>query len=499
MGTPLYLAEWTRKMFSEVFGWKKTKNGKRRYTIVYCEIPRWNAKSTTGAAVANYLLVGDGENNAEVYCAAASTKQATKVFKPVKIMVKQNDELRTSLRIYGNSVYDPTSEGTIQVVSADGGLQHGHKTSGVIFDELHTQPNGDLYEAFSTSLGKREQPLMLIITTAGVLGSFAEEIHNYAVKVRDGIVKDDAFLPIIYGADPEDDPFSEEVWKKANPGWDYINQDEFRSSAARAKESAVFLNSFKRYHLNIWTGTETVWLEDETFMQGTEREGVQIVTLEEVKGRKCFGGLDLASNRDTTSAIFVFPPVEEGERWKVLVRVYIPESTLYERADRETVQYLNWAADKHIILTPGKTQDYEFVRNDIVNIGANTQSQCIGFDSWNANETVQLLEKEGVPMMPYSLGFKWMNAPMQYVDSLFRNKQLEHGGHPVLRWHNQCMQAENKNDFIRPKRKNANQRIDAMVAMIVAFGTYLIMLKEEEEKEKSIVKTKGITSIQIRR
>jgi phage terminase large subunit-like protein len=477
------------------FGWKKA-DGRRKYTIIYVEIPRGNAKSTLGTALGLYMFMKDGEKTPEVYCAAGSKDQAGKVFEPAKIMVLQSPDLKEEIQIFTNSLYDPVTFGSMKVISADGGQQHGHNASCVIFDELHVQKKPDLYEALTTGLIKREQPMIFIFTTAGVLGSFAEEIHNYAVGVKNGTIQDERFLPVIYSADLEADDFDPAQWEKANPGWDYINHDEFIASANMAKESAVLRASFRRYNLNKWSGAEVTWMPDDVWMKGTDGKEV---LLENLLGRKCFVGLDLSSNRDTTAAVFIFPPENEGEKWLIYPRIYIPERTLYERADHETVQYLNWADEGHIIMTPGSTQDYEFIRNDITQIGKKVLIQCVGFDSWNANETVQLLEKEGVPMLAYQQSFRWMNAPMQLLESLVRSNLIEHGGHPVLRWHNQGLQAENKNDFIRPVKKNSKNRVDGMVALIVAFGTYLFKLKEQEEQEKSIVKTQGVLKIQLRR
>ena len=495
-GQPLILPRWIKEdVIAPAFGWKK-QDGRRKHTIVYVEVPRGNAKSTLGTAIGLYLFMADGEKTPEVYCAAGSKDQAGKVFEPAKIMVLQNEVLKEEIRVFNSSLYDEQTFGVMKVISADGGQQHGHNASAVIFDELHVQKKPDLYEALTTGLIKREQPLILIFTTAGIQGSFAEEIHNYAVKVRDGLVTDDRFLPVIYAADIEGDDFDEAQWQQANPGWDYLNHDEFRSSAQAAKESAVLRAAFRRYNLNKWSGAAVTWMPDDIWMKGTAGDKVD---LSKLAGRKCFVGLDLSSNRDTTAAVFVFPPEEPGERWKIYPRIYIPIKTLYDRADRETVQYLNWAESGDIVQTPGDTQDYEFIRNDIELIGKMVSIQCVGFDAWNANGTVQLLEKAGVPCMAYQQSFRWMSAPMQKLESMIMGGEIEHGGHPVLRWQCSNLQAEDKNDFIRPTKKESKGRIDGMVALIVAIGTWMIKLKEIEEQSKSVVKNFGMTRIPLRR
>lgn len=500
-GQPLILPKWARDdVIRPAFGWMKRKNKKRKYTIVYVEIPRGNAKSTVGSALSAFLLVGDGELTPEIYTAAGSKEQAGKVFEPLKIMVMNNEELNSALRIYGYSVEDPETHGFIRVVSADAKLQHGHNASGVIFDELHIQPNGKLYESFTTGNMKRSQPIIFIFTTAGEVGSFAEIIHDYAVKVRDGIIEDDRFLPVIYAADPQDNPFLVKTWKKANPGWDYLNQDEFRAAAKQAKSSAIFLNSFKRYNLNIWTGSDVVWMPDSRFMKGHDK-GFDEKSL---IGRDCYVGMDLSSNVDTTAVIYLFPPVEEDERWKVITRVFIPYDSLREREDKETEQYKQWSHDGHIILTPGMNQKLDLVREDIYEHGERFNIRCIGYDPHNAGETATMLKEHGFETLGYVQNYKWMDAPMKKLETLFNEGKIEHNAHPVLRWQCQCTEAitytRGGATYCMPtKRNNNKRRIDAMVALIVALGTSVIWpTVEKPPAAESVIASEGVFKIKRR-
>ena len=471
-GQPLLLPKWAKEdVIRPAFGWMKP-TGKRKYTIVYVEIPRGNAKSTIGSGIGIYCLAGDGELTPEVYCAAGSKDQAGKVFEPMKIMVAQNEDLNTMLRVMGFSIVDDETFGFIKVVSADAKLQHGHNASAVIFDELHIQPNGKLYESFTTGNMKRSQPLIFIFTTAGEIGSFAEIIHDYAVKVRDGLVEDERFLPVIYAADPGDNIWSLKTWKKANPGWEYLNQDEFRAMAKAAKNSALFLNSFKRYNLNIWTGADIVWMPDARFMKG---HGTGF-NPDDLFGRECWVGLDLSSNVDTTAAIYLFPPVSEGERWKVITRVFIPYDSLQDRAEKETEQYMQWAKDGHIILTPGENQRLDLVREDIYDMATKYKIRCVGYDSYNAGETATMIEDYGIKTNAYPQNYKFMTPPMMKLETMFNKHEIEHNAHPVLRWHCQCLEAityiRGGATFCMPTKRNDNKhRIDAMVALIIAMGT----------------------------
>ncbi len=406
-----------------------------------------------------------------------------------------------ALRILGFSIVDDDTFGFIKVVSADAKLQHGHNASGVVMDELHVQPNGKLYESFTTGNMKRSQPLIFIFTTAGEIGSFAEEIHNYAVKVRDGLVEDERFLPVIYAADPGDNIWSPKTWKKANPGWDYLNQDEFRAMAKAAKASALFLNSFKRYNLNIWTGADIVWMPDARFMRGHDT-GFDPETL---IGRECWVGMDLSSNVDTTAVIYLFPPVDEGERWKVITRVFIPYDSLRDRAEKETEQYMQWAKDGHIILTPGENQRLDLVREDIYEHAGKYNIRCVGYDRYNAGETATLLEAWGLKVFAYPQTYQNMSPPMMKLETMLNSSQVEHNAHPVLRWHCQCLEAitfvRGGATFIMPTKRNDNKhRIDAMVALIIALGTSVwYPTTEKPAPAVSTILTKGAIRIKRKR
>lgn len=501
-GEPLILADWARNdVIRPAFGWKR-EDGYRRYSTVYCEVPRGNAKSTYGTAIGIYLLAGDGENTPEIYCVAGSKEQAEKVFEPAKIMVYQDDELNDMFKVLGNVIEDPETWGYMKHMPAIGALNHGHNASGVIFDELHVQKNHKLYEAFATGKTKRKQPIIFIFTTAGEEGSFAEQIHDYAVKVRDGLVIDDTWLSVIYAADPKDDIFSVKTWKKANPGWNYINHEEFAALANRAKESAFELTSFKRYFLNIWTGVDQVWLPDFRFMRGTDKKGFHP---DELLGRKCFVGLDLSSNVDTTACVYLFPPVSPGERWKVVPRIFIPRDSFAERVDRETVQYHQWLQEDLIIITPGENQDYELIREDIREQATRYDIQCIGYDPWHAAETGSILEREGFKVLAYRQSFTWMTEPMKQLETMFNKRMIEHNGHKVLRWQNTCTQIRTKifggATSIQPTKKtDRRHRIDAMVALIVALGTSIIWPTiAPVEKPVSTILTKGAIRIKRKR
>ena len=230
-----------------LFGWKDKKTGLRKYRQCYIEIPRKNGKSTLAAAVALYILFADSERGAEVYSCAGDRSQASIIFDIAKSMVQNNLQLKDRAEIYRSSIVNPVKGNTYRALSADAKLQHGHNAHAILFDELHTQPNHELYHTMKTSMGARTQPLLICLTTAGSSktdGNICWEIHDYACKVRDEIICDEQFLPVIYAADDEDDIEKESTWKKANPNYGVsIRKEYIKAEAQMAMDSAEKLTS----------------------------------------------------------------------------------------------------------------------------------------------------------------------------------------------------------------------------------------------------------------
>jgi len=253
-GQPLLLAPWQGQFIRDLFGWKR-KDGTRKYRTAYVEVPRKNGKSTLCAGIALLLLFADNEPGAEIYSAAADRQQAGIVFSVAKEMLARSADLAGMANAYQSSIAVPATASSYRAISADAFTKHGLNSHGVIFDELHAQKNRELWDVLTTSTGSREQPLVVAITTAGHdKHSICWEQHDYAVKVRDGVIDDPAFLPVIFAADEEADWTDEKVWQQANPNLDIsLSRDYLRAECKRAQEVPAYENTFRRLHLNQWT------------------------------------------------------------------------------------------------------------------------------------------------------------------------------------------------------------------------------------------------------
>lgn len=487
LGSPLILEDFQKKIIREAFGWKQSENGYRKYTKVYVEIPRGNGKSALGTAISLYLLVGDNEGAAELYACAGSRDQAGKIFDPAKIMVNNSPDLSSVLNVQRSSIYDLANYSRFQVVSADGKLQHGHKPHGVFFDELHVQPNDELWEAFTTAMKKRKQPMMWVFTTAGIAGSFAEEIHDYALMVRDGVIVDDTFLPFIFAAEKEDDPFDPETWKKANPAWNFINHREFESSANEAKNSPARLNSFLRLHLNIWTSSSISWMPIHEWDECYRRP----VTLEDLAGKDVYCGFDMASTRDLTS-LAIYEPESHDCYWLH----FCPEAQIHERS-AHNISYDKWLHDGWIIPVPGNAIDSRFVLSRIIRTIADMNVKMFAYDRALVTDVINGLAEEGYEQVvhPFGQGYLSMSTPMKEVEKMILKSTINHGNNPIARW--QITNVEAVMDDagnIKPSKKKSKDKIDGIVALIMAVGGFMnwksenVKTKPKKRKARDIIR-----------
>ena len=468
-GKPFVLQDWQREILREIFGWKRA-DGTRKYRNVYLEWPRKNGKSTICAGLALYLLYADDEAGAEVYCAAADRDQARIVFDQARSMVEASPALSKFGKVYRNNISVPKANSFYRVLSADAYTKHGLNAHGIIFDELHAQPNRELWDVLNTSTGARRQPMMIMITTAGVYDpeSICWEQHEYARQVLEGVIDDPSFFGYIAAADDEEDWTDPVVWAKANPSLGVtIKLDYLEQECERAKNSPAYQNTFRRLHLNQWTAQEERWLDMRAWNACN-------TALPELRGRPCYGGLDLASTTDIAAFVLCFPPQEEREPYWWLPHFWIPKDNLFERVRRDRVPYDAWLRDGYISATPGNVIDYDHIEAKIVELAGLYTIDEIAFDRWGATLIYQQLEEQRLTMVQFGQGYTSMSPPMKELLKLILSYQLGHGGHPVLRWMADNVVARmDPAGNIKPDKAKSRSRIDGIVAGIMALDRAL--------------------------
>lgn len=481
-GTPFYLDDWqTKDIIRPLFGWKRP-DGTRKHRVAYIELPRKNTKSTTAAGIGLVGLYTDDEPGAEIYSAATDREQAAIVFDVAKQMVEASPILRRKTKVYKRAI--EYKDRIYKVLSADAYSKHGLNAHMIIVDELHAHKNRDLVDVLSTSTGSRRQPVEIYITTAGFdRNSICFEYHDYASKVRDGIVKDDQFLPVIYAAHPDDDWKSEETWKKANPGFDVsIKKEYLERECKKAMEIPAYENTFKRLHLNIWTEQSTRWLPMDMW-QGVAGK----YKLSELVGQLVWGGLDLSTTTDITALQLIFR--DDDGIYRNYSKYFVPEEKARDRQRRDRVPYLDWIRDGHLIATPGNVVDYEIVRQEINKLKDQVGLKKIALDRWNSTQLASQLEGDGLEMIMFGQGFASMNSPMKELLTLVEGERLFHCNDPVTNWMMSNVSAKtDPAGNIKPDKSKSTGRIDGVVALIMALG-----LAIKDQGDSSIYEKRGLT------
>ena len=488
-GKPFKLLDWQEQIIRDLFGIIKP-NGYRQFNTAYVEIPKKNGKSELAAAIALLLCCGDGEQRAEIYGCAADRGQATIVFDVAADMVRMCPALEKRCKILASQkriLYLPTNS-FYQVLSAEAYSKHGFNIHGVVFDELHTQPNRKLFDVMTKGSGDaRMQPLYFLITTAGTdTNSICYETHQKALDIIEGRKKDSTFYPVIYGAGNDEDWTDPKTWKKANPSLgETIGMDKVKAACDSARQNPGEENAFRQLRLNQWVKQAVRWMP----MEKWDACAFPVIP-EELEGRVCYGGLDLSSTTDLTSFCLVFPPEDEDDRYYVLPYFWLPEETLPLRVNRDHVPYDVWERQGYIQTTEGNVVHYGFIEKFIEHLGELYNIREIAFDRWGAVQMVQNLEGMGFTVVPMGQGFASMSPPTKELMKLTLEKRIAHGGHPVLRWNmdNIFIRTDPAGNIKADKAKST-EKIDGAIACIMALDR---AIRCGNDTSESVYDTRGL-------
>ena len=491
-GKRFELMDWQEQIIRDLFGILKP-NGYRQFNTAYIEIPKKNGKSELAAAVALLLTCGDGEQRAEVYGAAADRQQASIVFDVAADMVRMCPALNKRVKILASQkrlIYEPTNS-FYQVLSAEAYSKHGFNVHGVVFDELHSQPNRKLYDVLTKGSGDaRMQPLFFLITTAGTdTHSICYEVHQKAQDIIDGRKIDPTFYPVIFGADDTEDWTSPKVWEKCNPSLgETIGMDKVKTACESAKQNPGEENSFRQLRLNQWVKQAVRWMPMDKW-----DKCAFAVNEEQLQGRVCYGGLDLSSTTDITAFVLVFPPIDEDDKYIILPYFWIPEDTLDLRVKRDHVPYDIWERQEYLQTTEGNVVHYGYIEKFIEELGKKFNIREIAFDRWGAVQMVQNLEGMGFTVVPFGQGFKDMSPPTKELMKLTLEQKIAHGGHPVLRWNmdNIFIRTDPAGN-IKADKEKSTEKIDGAVATIMALDR---AIRCGNDTSESVYSSRGILFI----
>lgn len=494
-GQPFKLLPWQRRDVIEPLFGTLREDGFRQYRFCYVEIPKKNGKTPLSAAIGLYMLCADREAAPEVYLAAADREQAGYIYRYASQMARGNDTLSKHLKILDSRkrIINHRNNGFMQVLSAESYTKHGINPSCIIFDELHAQPTDELWSTLTSGTDyARRQQLVFVMSTAGVFDkeSIWWRVREKARQIRDGIITQENFLPVLYIADPEkDNPEDEELWVRVNPSLGYIfTIDKIREQYKEAKLDPVEYQNFLRFRLNIPVKQLSRWMP----MDEWDKCGLEKIDLEGLVGRPCFGGLDLSSKIDLTAFVLVFPPAAPDGNYDILAKFYVPEDTIIQRSRQDKVHYDLWAKRGLITVTPGNVIDEGFIERDIIEAAAKYQVGEIGFDPWGAMAlATRLLNDHGIKMIEMRQGAKTLSEPAKNLLVHVKTGKVRHGGNQVLRWcADNLVMVPDANENVRPDKEKATDRIDGMVALIMAFGRAMF-----GEDSRSVYEDRGVVTL----
>lgn len=505
-GRPFDLEPWQRQLLRQAFGWKRRADRLRRYDTVFAYLARKNGKSQLAAGVACYLLFADEEPGAEVYSLAADRSQAAIVFDEAARMVRASPYLQRRCTVWRREIYATNTLSKYQVLSADVRAKHGLNPHGIIFDELHVQDDRDLWDTMRTGRGARRQSMTFALTTAGFnKKSLCGEIYEKAKSILRGTVREDSFLPVLYEVGEKEDWEDPENWRKANPNLGVsVKMENLVAEYREAKQSPGFQNSFRRLHCNQWVRQEYRWIDLKKWRR-CDGAVPWPQLREQLVGRPCFAGLDLSTVTDLSALVLVFdssigagdpgypteedleadpdlakiPGFEFGDpipSYDVLPFFWCPAEGINVRSKRDQVSYDVWRDEGALYATEGDAVDHGAIRKFIQDLGRDFLIQEIAVDAWNAHKLItELAEQDGFTVARVSQGFGSMTAPTKELDALYRRRQIRHGGHPVLAWNADNVALDkDPYDNWKPSKKKSRERIDGMVALVMALGRALL-------------------------
>ena len=460
-GQPFTLSDWQLNDIVKPLFDTKRPDGLRQYRTSYIEIPRKNGKTTLCAGLALYLLFADGEPGAEVVSAAADREQASICFDLAVSMVQASPVLSAMATCFKKEIITKKG-GRYRAISAEAATKHGFNLSGIIFDELHCQPDRELWDTLTTATGARRQPLTIAITTAGHdRETLCYELHSYSESILDKRVEDPTFLPVIYSAGNDADWREEATWKKANPGYGVsVHGDYFRQQITEASLSPGKEQAFRRLHLNQWTNSVTRWISPDKWDTCEEKD------MPELDGRICWAALDLSSTTDLSALVLAFPI---DDKIYLVPHAWAPRAALKYRERRNKTRYDNWVQSGDLYMTEGEVINYEVIRQKVHELGKRYRIKDIAIDRWNAAQLAQQLQNDGFEVIAFGMGWATLSPAAKDFESLVLSDKIRHNGNAVLKWcvGNTVIEQDSQGN-IRPSKGKSSEKIDLCVAAIMA-------------------------------
>jgi phage terminase large subunit-like protein len=511
-GKPFRLTGWQEIIVRLLVGWKipvdimDADTGAaatvqvRLFRRLMLWVPRKNGKSEFLAALALLFWAIDGVVGGQGYVFARDEEQAELPFNKMKAMVAYSDELGRDILAHRKSLYLKPCAAAFQLLSGAEEGKHGKGPVVIVGDEMHEWRSRKIENDLRQGTGTRLQPIELYASTAGLkTNAVGVELWDESLAILEGRTDDPTTLVVIFAAGEDDDWEDEAVWAKANPSLGLSPTLHFlRREAAIAKGNPRKEATFRCYHLNQWVESAVRWLPMKKWDACAPDKKAWQTFAKDLLGRPCFGAFDISATQDITALVLPFPPEKAGERWKLLCRFWVPEETLAERIKQNPrVPFAKWRDAGALETTPGDYVDQDYVKQAVLECLQAYDVQALGFDPWSAVKLITDLQKEGVDpdlLIAVRQGILSLGEPSKHFERLVFAGQLDHGGHPVLRWMagNTAVRFDENLNFMPAKKKSA-EKIDGIVAAVMGIG---VALRDEPESD-SVYEERGILEIEI--
>ncbi len=480
------LEPWQVFIIGSLFGWVDAL-GRRRFREAYMEIGKGNGKTPMCAGIGLYGLVMDCERAAEIYAAAADQEQAAILFRDAVRIVEASPDLAEIITPSGGEhiwkLDHKPSLSFFRTFSRESGSKSGTRPHMGLLDELHEHGTPQISIKVRAGAKRRDQPLFVEITNSGFdRTSICWEHHEHSRKVVQGFTPDEQWFAYVCALDEGDDPLRDEsCWLKVNPNLDVsVPRTYLRTQVKNALGLPGEQNTVLRLNFCVWTEQDERWLD----MHVWDACGAT-VDIESLRGRECYAGLDLASTRDVTAFVLVFP--DDDGTFDVLPYFWVPKETMHDRVSRDRVPYDVWAREGNLRTTDGNVCDYDRVREDIREIAEQFDIREIAYDRWGATQLVTQLTADGANMFPLGQGFASLSSPTKELDKLIASQSIRHGKHPVLRWMagNVAIEQDAAGN-IKPSKKKSTEKIDGIVALVMALD------RASRQSHGSVYDTEGV-------
>src|SRR5579864_193871 len=483
-GRIVELGPWQQFILYALFGWKRA-DGTRRFRKAYVEVPKKNGKSTLCAGIGLYLLVADGEPGAEVYCAATKKDQAKIVFDEAVRMRAKSPAIAKRVQHFRNNLSIQNTASKFEPLGADADTSDGINSHGLIIDELHRHKTRAMLDILEGGVAARRQPLTWEITTAGSdRASVCWDEHEYAEKVLEGIFDNDEIFAYIATIDEGDDWTLEATWRKANPNYGISVKPEYvAGKCKRAIEQPSSQNAFLRLHLDVWTSNETAAIKADEWrkcigfsMAGKDARSLRAEMEKQLEGRECYIAIDLSSTDDLSCSGKLFPPEDDTDQPYIFIpHFWLPEENLQKKIEEWRAPYDVWAREGFILTTEGNVIDYDAIEAQVLEDCKRYDVREITFDSWNATQFTNNLQKAGIAnemlvKFPQTIA-AYAEPTKKLLETLIPSRKIAHLGNPTLAWmaSNLVVKTDDSGNKL-PTKSKGRSKIDGLVSLLMALG-----------------------------